>query len=216
MDPIRLCLACGPLALYLAVVGVINLGRRPVAISGTRDCIALAIGASGLMLVGPIELFLPQWMIARVSYLAWGFALVSYSLLITLLVGVMRPRLTIYNIAPAAFERVLEEVVREADPAAVRAGPTIVIPRLGLELRIALSPALRNATVVAAREEYDGMWPRFGRRLAECVASVPASRNPCGWVQLLVAAALAGLVAWPLVTQPDAVAQGLFDLLGLN
>ncbi|MEI7903478.1 MAG: hypothetical protein WCK89_24835, partial [bacterium] len=59
MDPFRLCLAFGPVAIYAVLLGAINLLRRPFAVSGTRDAAALGLAVSGLVIVGPIELFLP-------------------------------------------------------------------------------------------------------------------------------------------------------------
>ena len=37
MDPFRLCVALGPVAIYLLLVGTLNLFRRPFLVSGTRD-----------------------------------------------------------------------------------------------------------------------------------------------------------------------------------
>ena len=52
MDPVPLAIAFGPLALYLLLMGAINLGRRPRVISGARDAAMLAIALSGLLIVG--------------------------------------------------------------------------------------------------------------------------------------------------------------------
>ena len=37
MDPFRLCLALGPVAIYLLLLGAVNLSRRPLLVSGVRD-----------------------------------------------------------------------------------------------------------------------------------------------------------------------------------
>ena len=59
MDPLRFCVAFVPLALYCLWVAGLNLGRRPRVISGAVDLMLLAAGVSGLMIVGPLELFFP-------------------------------------------------------------------------------------------------------------------------------------------------------------
>ena len=63
LDPLHLCIALGPLAVYLLVIGRINLSRSPFVTTGTRDAAALAVGIAGLAVAGPLELFVP--------YAAW-------------------------------------------------------------------------------------------------------------------------------------------------
>ena len=60
MDSFRLCLALGPLAIYLLLLGAINLSRRPFLITGARDLAALGVAVAGLVVVGPVELLLPE------------------------------------------------------------------------------------------------------------------------------------------------------------
>ena len=60
MDSFRLCLALGPLAIYLLLLGAINLSRRPFLVTGARDLAALGVAVAGLVVVGPIELLLPE------------------------------------------------------------------------------------------------------------------------------------------------------------
>jgi hypothetical protein len=77
MDPFRLCLAFGPVTIYLLLLGIVNLGRRPLLVSGVRDTAALALAISGLVIVGPIELFFPvrgrhQTRHVRLGFAAWA------------------------------------------------------------------------------------------------------------------------------------------------
>ena len=59
MDPFRVCLAMGPLGVYLLAIGLMNLSRRPWVTTGFRDGLALTIGMMGLVIVGPLELLMP-------------------------------------------------------------------------------------------------------------------------------------------------------------
>ena len=43
MDPLNLCIALGPLAVYLLLLGLIGLSSRPFLTSGFRDGATLAI-----------------------------------------------------------------------------------------------------------------------------------------------------------------------------
>ena len=37
MDPFRLCVALGPVAVYVLLLGALNLSRRAFLVTGTRD-----------------------------------------------------------------------------------------------------------------------------------------------------------------------------------
>ena len=65
MEPFHQCLALGPVAIYLLLLGVINLARRPLVVSGGRDAAALGLALSGLVFVGPMALLFPEGLAAH-------------------------------------------------------------------------------------------------------------------------------------------------------
>ena len=65
MEPFHQCLALGPVAIYLLLLGVINLARRPLVVSGGRDAAALGLAVSGLVFVGPMALLFPEGLAAH-------------------------------------------------------------------------------------------------------------------------------------------------------
>ena len=67
MEPFHQCLAFGPVAIYLWLLGAIGLSRRPVVVSGGRDAAALALAVSGLIFVGPLALLFPESVAARMG-----------------------------------------------------------------------------------------------------------------------------------------------------
>jgi hypothetical protein len=98
MDPVRLCVALGPLAIYLLVLGILNLGRRPFLTTGARDIAAVGIALGGLILVGPLELFMPKdvaFRYGQFTWLYWALLLSFYLSGLTLLVLSARPRLSL-------------------------------------------------------------------------------------------------------------------------
>jgi hypothetical protein len=58
-DPFRLAIALVPVAAYALVLAIVNARRRPFLTSGGSDLGSLGIAISGLMFVGPLELFRP-------------------------------------------------------------------------------------------------------------------------------------------------------------
>ena len=86
MDPVPLAVASVPLALYLVSLGAINLRRRPFVATGALDIAALAAGLCGLVIVGPMNLFLPEAAAMRFGPLAWLLLLGFYGLCVLLYV----------------------------------------------------------------------------------------------------------------------------------
>lgn len=189
MDPFRFCLALLPLGVYLVVLGGLQLSRRPILVSGARDLAALGLGLSGMVIVGPIELFLPRAAAATFGIYVWPLVISFYLLTVTLAVLTARPRLTAYNVSLDELRPVLGEVAVGLDADARWAGSSLSLPRMGVELHIEEFPAMHNVALVAAndRQRYEG-WHRLERTLRSRLAQLPVARDPRG--ALLLAAGL--------------------------
>ena len=138
IDPARLCIALGPLAVYLIVIGAINLSRRPFVTSGTRDLLALGVGLSGVVIVGPIELLTSTAVVFAVGPSYWALVLGLYAAGWILLVLHIRPRLVVYNVLPEELSEALERAARRIDPEAHWAGQTLLFP--GSQAQLQWSP----------------------------------------------------------------------------
>ena len=77
MDPLHFCIAVAPLAVYLFLLGVLNLKGFPFVTTGSRDGAALAIGMVGFVIIGPMELFFPEGAASRFG--AWVWIMLRYS-----------------------------------------------------------------------------------------------------------------------------------------
>ena len=86
IDPLHFVLAAGPLALYLLLLGGINLSTRPLVTTGGRDLMCLAIALAGCAVAGPLELFFPE-SFAGTPWLTW-LMLLSLSGMIAVLTEV--------------------------------------------------------------------------------------------------------------------------------
>lgn len=189
MDPFRFCLALLPLGIYLIVLGGLQLSRRPILVSGARDLAALGLGVAGIVVIGPIELFLPRAAAATFGVYIWPLLISFYVLTVTLVVLMARPRLTAYNVSLDELRPLLGEVALGLDAEARWAGSSLSLPRLGVELHIEEFPAMHNVTLVAAhdRQRFEG-WQRLDRALRLRLAQLRVARNPRG--VLLLAAGL--------------------------
>src|SRR3972149_2536381 len=122
IDAFRLILALGPVAIYLLLLGTINLSRRALLVSGGRDAAVLALALTGMLLVGPFELFLPRPTVVHYGPSLWGLALGFSALGVTMGILMLRPRLVIYNISADKLRRILAETVSRLDGEARWAG----------------------------------------------------------------------------------------------
>jgi hypothetical protein len=216
MDPFRLCLALGPVAIYLMLIGAINTLRRPFLVTGTRDAAALGLAVSGLVIVGPVELFFPVSASLRFGGFVWVLLVALYALCLVLILLVLRPRLVVYNISRDELRPILTQVAAEMDPEARWAGDSLFMPQMGIQLHMDGLATIRNVslTSIGAGQNHSS-WRRLELALAAALGDVQVPRNPYA-IGLLAAGGLMMLAAATAVAQdPQAVAQALFDLFRL-
>src|SRR3954452_11451184 len=106
VDPFRLAIALVPLAAYVLLLGLLNLRRRPFLTSGGCDMAALGLALSGLIFIGPLELFRPEAATRSFGNYIWLFLIIFYWLWLLLVVLLTRPRLVGYKICMDELHRV--------------------------------------------------------------------------------------------------------------
>ena len=214
MDPFRLYLAFGPVAIYLLLLGVVNLGRRPLLVSGGRDAAALALAVSGLVIVGPIELFFPFDAAIKLGTVVWVLLLGLYFLCVLLWLLSLRPRLIVYNISIDKLRPVLADVVQQLDADAHWAGDGLVLHGLNVQLYIDDFAPLRAVSLISAggRQSRAG-WRRLEASLDAALASETNTRNPRGVT--LISAGLLGLscIVLAIAQNPEAAARALLNVV---
>ena len=190
VDPLRLAIALIPLAAYLLVLGIFNVRRRPMLVSGGNDLAALGIALSGVIFVGPLELFYPEAARAQFGNYVWLFLLSFYWLWVWLAVLMARPRLVIYNISVEELRPVLAEAAAELDPQARWAGENLALPALGVQFHMDSLALMRNVSLVSSgsHQNLDG-WQRLARSLNVALTKIRVQSNPRA-VGILLAAVL--------------------------
>ncbi len=216
MDPFRMCLAFGPVAVYMLVLGVLNVSRRPRVVSGVRDMGALGLAVSGLVLVGPLELFVPNAAALRYGAYVWPLLAGFYGMCLVLILLTMRPRLIVYNISVRELRPILAELAARLDPAACWAGDSLNIPQLGVELHFDASIWMRNVSLVASGGEQNYLgWHRLGRELKAVLAPVELGRNPRGFSLLSAGTLILAFLVINVARNPEAFGRSLMDMLHL-
>ena len=213
MDSFRICLALGPVAMYLLLLGAVNLARRPRLASGVRDAAALALAISGLVIIGPLELFFPFEAAARFGPHVWILLLALYTLCVVLVLLLLRPRLVIYNISVDTLRPILAELVDRLDKDVRWAGDSLVLPGLGVQLYVDNFAALRSASLISAggNQSQPG-WRRLETVLGDALAREEVARNLRGLSLLGVGLLIVAAIILAIAQNPQAVAQSLLDI----
>jgi hypothetical protein len=214
LDPLHFCIALGPLAAYLFLLGVINLSSRPFLTNGARDCAALGVGIVGFVVVGPLELFLPEATAFQLGAWVWVLLLTAYSLTVTLCVLVMRPRLVIYNIQPDQVRPLLANILPLLDREARWAGECLILPTLGVQLHVEVFATMRNAQLIAAgpKQSFEG-WMKLESAISTELRGTISRRNPYGVSLVFTAVALIGMITLALVQDPAAIQESVREML---
>jgi hypothetical protein len=216
MDPLHISIALGPLAVYLLLLGMINLSTRPFLTTGARDTAALGVAISGFIVAGPMQLFLPHAAAERFGGFVWVLLLAFFTLCLSLTVLLIRPRLVIYNASVDQLHSIISGVVSKLDHETRWAGDNLIMPNLGIQLTVESFSAMKNAQLIAngSSQSYEG-WRRLELALAEALRDTKSSRNPYGYSLLLFGFMMVGIVTFWMVSDPETVAQSLREMLRL-
>jgi hypothetical protein len=217
MDSFRLCLALGPVAVYVLLLGGVNLSRRPFLVSGMRDAAVLGLAVAGLVIVGPIELFFPHTAALFFGPSVWLLLLAFYGLCLLLVLLLLRPRLIIYNISADQLRPVLADVVNQLDSEARWAGDSLVLPTMGVQLHMDPLPTMRNVSLMSVGSNQNPLaWRRLETALTCALSRVEVGRNPRGLILITMGLLIVLALVLAVARDPQAVAQALFDMLRLN
>jgi hypothetical protein len=161
---------------------------------------ALGIAVTGLMLVGPLELFRPEAATREFGNYIWLALLLFYWLWLLLVVLLSRPRLVVYNISLEELRPILADAAGRLDGGARWAGNHLTLPALGVNLHLDGFDLMRNVSLVSSggRQNIDG-WRQLARELQPLLAPIRVKSNPRAIGFLAVSLALlAGSVTYML------------------
>lgn len=213
-DPFRLTIALVPLLAYLAVIGFANLRQRPFMTNGTSDLAVLGIALTGLAVVGPIELLMPEMAAIRFGNFVWLFLLVFYWLCLSLVVLLTRPRIIVYNITPEELRPKLADVVSKLDNQARWAGDALMLPSLGMQLHMDTFAVMRCVSLVSSGSRQNLQnWRRFESVLAAALREVRVPPNPRAVWLLASAVFLTAGMMNHMLSNPLAVAQAMREMM---
>lgn len=213
MDPLHFCIAIVPLSVYLLMLGLLNLRRRPFLTTGARDIAALGVGIVGFMIAGPMELFFPESAASQFGAWVWVMLLVFYSLCVSLIVLLMRSRIVIYNVSMEKLRPALTMVAMEIDRKSRWAGDSLIIPSAGVHLHAEPVRWLRNVqlTAVGHNQSQDG-WMILEAELGKALEKIPVGSNLIGIPFISISVLLAIFSAVWMLRDQAAVASSFENM----
>lgn len=214
MDTFSACLAFGPVAIYMMLLGTINLQRRPLVISGTRESLSLGLALMGLVVVGPMQLFMPQEAASRFGQLVWLLLIAFYALGLTLIIMLSRLRLIVYNISPEGLRLALDAAARRIDSDTIWVGRSVSLPLARVHLHVENFPPLGNVALLATSDDQSTSgWRRLEVALRETLRETPVAVGPHGFWMLLCGVLMLSALAFWVADDPQTIAQGIERML---
>lgn len=215
MDPLHATIALGPAAVYLLLIGMLNLSSRPFVTTGMRDLAALGIALIGFVIAGPMELFLPERLMAHDwPWVAWLVLIGFYLLSLSLLVLLQRPRIVIYNVTSDQLRAALGDVISQLDKDARVAGDSICMPNLGVQMHVEPLPVLKNVQLKSSGplQSYQGWW-EVETALRAALRNSRGIANPYGVSLLIFGLSMLAIVLAMMTFQSDEIAQGWIEMM---
>ena len=132
MDYLRLALGVLPLGIYLLVMGLLAMRRRPTLITSGQDALLVGFALSGFVWIGPIELFFPTGAYAVLGEWAWLMLLALYGLVVLLFALQRAPGWTVLGLSSEEFRSLLQQVLAEGSIEHAWLGNQVEVPGLGV------------------------------------------------------------------------------------
>lgn len=214
MDPLRMIIAIVPLAAYLLLIGFLNLRSRPTVMSGVRDSLLLGAAVFGLVLVGPLELLLPESTAFRFGAYAWIMLSSFYFLTLILAIMMGRPSIVIYNADLETVRSAVSQAVRNLDEQARWAGDSVVLPTIGIQLYADRYAMLRNVQLKSVGGQQSLLaWSKLEKELRREIKHVKSERSACGMIFLMFAGVLTSLVVMTYWRDQGEIARTFQEML---
>ncbi|TWU32910.1 hypothetical protein [Novipirellula artificiosorum] len=214
--PFTILLALLPLIGYLILLGVIRVIGRPLVTTGARDIAALGIAISGLVAVGPAELFFPAAAASAFGPYVWVSLALFYFLCVLLVALTSKPRLVAYGRSAQEIYEPLLKAAQTLDAAATGDPGRLQIsmPTANVRLRIDGQPGADYAQIFAFEPNLTPhFWSQLQAHLREQVATSPRPRNLHGYAMLITAACLVAFLAWQSLGREELVVEGFRNWL---
>ncbi|MEZ6134540.1 MAG: hypothetical protein R3C53_06495 [Pirellulaceae bacterium] len=211
---LHFAIAAIPLAVYFILVGGLRLRKHPLITTGWRDTLTLGIACSGLVAIGPMQLFFPDHFAARWHTWVWLALFLLYVLGLLLVLLSCKPRLIAYGLDELQFRESLLTAAQQVDPAANWTGSVLTLPGSGIQLADEPSGTARVHQVAHVGLLHNIQdWLRLEKAFVAVGSQLACPRSWAGWPFVLGGCLLLVAAIAPLLSDPAAALAQLKEFL---
>ncbi len=209
-----MAIALVPISMYLIMMGMLKMRTRPLLTTGWRDTLAVGIAVSGLVAIGPMELFFPTEAAALWQHWVWAALAALYLLTLTLILLSSRPRLIAYGLDVTSFQALLLTAAKAVDDTSFWEGQVLNMPNAAIQLAREPTGASKVHQVVIVGSFVNFMgWLELERSFVQQGRNLRCARSYAGLPLVLLGLTLMLLSVGPLVSAPDVAYAQLREFL---
>ena len=174
------------------------------------------MAVSGLLIIGPVELFFPRAAATVFGGYVWLALALFYGLCVTLIALTSRPRLVVYGRTPDEIFGPLLDAAKTIDAGATGNADTLQIqlPSVAVRIRADGQRLVDYAEIVAFEPNVaPEIWSRLLVELRGGIARQHSVRPRRGFAMLIAALALSGIAIWQSFGNQALVVQGFKEWL---
>ena len=146
VDYLRLALGLIPMGIYLLVMGILAVRRRPTLLTSGQEALQLGFALMGFALIGPIELFFPTGAYAALGHWTWLLLIALYGLFVLLFALQRQPAWTVLGLDSQGLQDVLQVALREGNIEHEWLGSHLQIPEWDVQAMIEPSRGFKNVS----------------------------------------------------------------------
>lgn len=149
IDALRFAVALAPLGLYLLVLGMLRLRSKPTVLSGAMDIVLLGMGLSGMMIIGPLELFFPRAAYSILGNWVWLLLIGLYFFGLMLVALNLPPRIIVYGLDENALRCELQKILESNSIEHQWLEDVLVLPSLGMRVHVEAASSFDVSHIVS-------------------------------------------------------------------
>ncbi|MCC9658715.1 hypothetical protein [Rhodopirellula halodulae] len=216
IDPFILTIAFLPLIGYLLLLALVRVSGRVLITTGGRDLAAVFFAVSGMVAIGPMQLFFPNSSAIYLGPYVWLPLLLLYVLVCGLIVLTREPRLVVYGRTRTELYPALLRAAQAIDSATVgdEKNAQVHLPQMNAHLRIEGHEGMDSVSVLAFEPMLPlSFWTHLMGQLRVQVRGVAAPSPRRGWGALFVAVTMLFLLARTVMGRSEQLVDGFREFL---
>lgn len=215
-EPFPALIAFAPLILYLLVFALIRISGKSWVLTGGLDTAAVLFAISGLVVVGPMELFFPKATAYLMGAWVWVPLVLLYFLFGCLFVISSRTKLVVYGRTSEPLFDALVRASRSIDPTAIvdTESGQVHLPAMAAHLRLDSAPGHDCINVVSFEPMLpSAFWRSLQGHIASELQSTPPPKPRRGGAALLLALLMAFWLFRYVADDPNRLAESFRNWL---